>query len=104
MEVFLIVLILFSFKRHRHGFSHFEEKSWNQVFFIMENSPIEVFIDGEATGLRSSGILYFPPQMREVHVEYLRLGAVVYSQKLTLNSSKNLVWGVSRPLLSLLAK
>ena len=104
MELILSILVFLTLKRHLTGFSHLESKGDKAVFFVLNGVLGEIYINGFASGLSDTGLLYFSADTQKVWVEVRRNGQCLLSGELTLNSHRTLMTLKPRPVLSLLAK
>lgn len=103
MYLVLSLFILFGFKKHRKGFSSEPFLGAYQVYFFSQNPQVQVFVDGQRTGINAPGLLYFPSYQKSLFVEYRYNGITFFSKQVELLSEKSLVMGQITPVINLLA-
>ena len=88
MELLLIFFIFCLSKNHLLGFSSYERKNWNQVFFVNEFPGAQLYVDGFPAGISESGPLFFPPDRDRVNVQYLAGDQVLLDSELLIQGQK----------------
>jgi hypothetical protein len=90
MELLLGLLILCVSRYHRARWTHFEQPQWIPVFFFMEPAGVCLYLNGLATGLSESGLLYFHPSLKSLEVQFYQEGVCLERRVLQLEGHK--VW------------
>lgn len=103
MELIFSLIILFTLTKHRRGFSHIDFAHCYSVFFYSDNENMEVYINGEYTGVKAPGMLYFPHGTSDIFVEYKMNNISFFAKKVYLQGEKSLVMGQITPVINLLA-
>lgn len=73
MYFVLFACIIFTTVRHFKKFGQFERAGDHSVFFVNENTAVEVYVNGYPTGIRGSGLLFVDSQLETLEVEF-RIG------------------------------
>ena len=103
MELICSLIIILTLTKHRRGFSHVEFSGCRSVYFYSDHEDMEIYIDGEPTGVKAPGMLYFPENKQRFFVEYKMRGLSFFSQEVVLENEKTLVLGRITPVINLLA-
>lgn len=103
MELLFCLLIILTFKQHRRGFSHMSFKESQEVFFFSDREGMEIWVDGEPSGVLAPAFLHFPAERERIFIEYKKEGLSFFENSVLLNHHKTMVFGHITPVINLWA-
>lgn len=84
MELLLLVSLFFLSTKHFCGFSHWEQEGWNSLFILADQEDLEVYIDGQSSGLSAPCKVFFEPTKLTARIELKKSNSVLFQEEVII--------------------